>query len=1025
MREIIFTTATKYFALISSFFYHGTDNVIIKKYLEYLKSFSFDCNIDELKKLFTDSYTAFDNEPALFEDPELSSQSFISSFGDLFSETVHQLELKDRFILLHYIIDYFIEIFPDNANETKYLELASKRLGISSEEFFLCYRFVSLKETNYEQHSNILTFKPLSEKTEVLEGSWIDKNKPEELKIANEFEDERLECKMYILFLDRLKVFVVKCSADKDFEIDGCSLSDLKYKIIEPGDEISYKKQHLINFSEIKLNYLKSQATNDLSFLAENLHYSGTNKKNALRGFYGYEDTGKLIGILGKEGVGKTTLLELIAGRITPVTGRIVINGYNLDTNKYLLKSLIGFVPEEDMLFDELTVFDNLMLTARLFYNNLPTRKLELKVNRLLEDIDLYEIKNKIVGSVFDKNIQPGQRRLLNIALELIREPKILIVDNAVYGLGTTESSKILKILSDYTFKGNLVITTLSQTSTYAFQLFDKLWIIDESGYPVYNGETNLAADYFKFNLKIAGTNDPYKERSPEYILDLVNFKILDSTGKIGKRKVEPAEWHQVYLEKNRNVADKNEQQKLPLPANYIKLPNLETQFKLFNIRNFKVKFSNTRKIIYIILAGPFLAFLLSIILKKSTTIPYSFYANENIPFFLFSSVIIALLLGLLMSSNEIIKEKNIHSKEVYLEFSRFSYINSKITFLFLIGAFQTFLFALTGNSLLEIKNYLLPFWLILYSACCFGILFGLILSSVHHTIDNIYEKSIPIFLALQIFLGGGIISYKNLNLNKSPYVPVAGDLMVSKWAYEALMVEQFRKNKFEELIYPYERNHSHASFYLNHLIPEMERSLNRIEENNPGKDSLSYYLKIIQNGIISISSDGEVFPFEYVNQLNSFDYSEKIVTETRDYLTYLDLYYFNRNEELTLQKEERFSFLNDSLAPAGFIKMRNTYHNRSVAELVTRPDVLKPWKVVHRKIYQINDPIYQNPQSDFGRAMLFLPEKKIRGENIDTFLFNITVIWLFSLLLYVILVIDLPSVFSGTFKFQSVKQKK
>ncbi len=158
------------------------------------------------------------------------------------------------------------------------------------------------------------------------------------------------------------------------------------------------------------------------------------------------ETTGQLIGIVGKEGVGKSTLLKLLAGKIKPDTGTIYINGYDLWKNKYLLKGTIGYVPEEDLLYEELTVSDNLTLTARMYYSNLSARELDARVNSVLSRLDLLELKHVVVGGILSKHIQPGQRRMINIALELLREPQILLVDNALSGLGMADAAKVIKI---------------------------------------------------------------------------------------------------------------------------------------------------------------------------------------------------------------------------------------------------------------------------------------------------------------------------------------------------------------------------------------------------------------------------------------------------------------------------------------------------------------------------------------------------------------------------------------------------
>ncbi len=591
-----------------------------------------------------------------------------------------------------------------------------------------------------------------------------------------------------------------------------------------------------------------------------------------------------------------------------------------------------------------------------------------------------------------------------------------MLVDNAVYGLGMNESAKVIKILHDYTFDGNLVITCISQTNQNTFAMFDKLWILDEEGYPIYNNSTFKAPGYFKNNLKIVGINESSNEHTPEYILELINFRISDSSGRRGKRKVSPLEWNNIYCKNKASSYQSHQIETLPLPANYIKVPNLETQFKIFSLRNFKVKFTDSINLIYTLLTGPLIAFVLGIILRQKTSGEYNFSENSNIPLYLFASSIISIFFGLFLSVKEILKERNILRKEEYLEFSRFSYINSKIAFLFIIAAIQTFLYVFTGNFLLGVKEMNLQFWLILFSSCCFGVILGLNLSKIHKTLNGIYEKSIPIIIILNILLGGGIISYEKLDFNKGPFVPLLGEIMISRWAYEALVVEQYKSNHYEKLLYEYDKTLSTSYFYSFHLIPQLQLYLTKSIDNNFTDDSLGIYLNIIKNSIENAYTEAEIFEFEFLDSLNSNDFDAYIGMETKDYLTYLDIHFYNSYNKAVTRKTNFIKNLKDSIGNDEFTKLIKDNNNLAIEKLVKNNNASKPWRIYKNKIYQLSDPIFQKPGSNFGRAMFFSPQKRFRGEVIDTLWFNFTFIWLFSFALYILLIIDLPSFLNRIF---------
>ncbi len=622
----------------------------------------------------------------------------------------------------------------------------------------------------------------------------------------------------------------------------------------------------------------------------DQVQYKSSSGTKEVHSFITSETTGQLIGIVGKEGVGKSTLLKLLAGKIKPDSGTIYINGYDLWKNKYLLKGTIGYVPEEDLLYEELTVSDNLTLTARMYYSNLGARELDARVNSVLSRLDLLELKHVVVGGILSKHIQPGQRRMINIALELLREPQILLVDNALSGLGMADAAKVIKILHDYSFKGNLVITTISQADSMTFRFFDKIWILDEGGIAVYNGPVKGAAGYLTKNLKLA--YHEAQDLDPSQLLDLVNYKLPDKEGHVWKRVFEPKDWHDLYL---RDMVLKQDRtiEKSMLPARMLKIPNLEVQFLIFSIRNFKCKFSRLRDIIRTLITGPAIAGLIGLAFRVRTQGTYTYAANENIPLYLFLSVVVAIFLGLVLSSGEILKERNMLEKEEYLEFSRFSYINSKIMYLFPVIALQTFLYILTGNLILEIPNMIVFYWLILFSAACFGVLFGLTCSCSVRNSDVLYKRILPLVVALQLILGGGIIPYERLNLGAGKYTPLLADFMVARWGYEALAVKQFTGNKYEKLVYDADKNLSQASYYSSHVVPKLQETLILSLRTND-EDSVRLYTSLLKNEMLKIKAFPDVFPFEFVNDLGDLKKKENLAAETHDYLTYLSLRFYD-----------------------------------------------------------------------------------------------------------------------------------
>ncbi|MBN2762497.1 MAG: ATP-binding cassette domain-containing protein, partial [Bacteroidales bacterium] len=791
-------------------------------------------------------------------------------------------------------------------------------------------------------------------------------------------------------------------------EIDGTKLKECRLKIIEAGSNITYNNKTILTYNDIKQRYIQQNTKQIISLSVNNLQYRPLRAGNPIQSITTSEQTGSLIGILGKEGTGKTTLLKLLSGQIAPTKGNIEINGYDLRKNRYLLKDIIGYVPEEDLLFEELSVFDNLLINARLYYSSLSRHEIRQKIDQLLSVLTLTDIRDKIVGNIMNKKIQPGQRRILNIALELLREPQILLVDNALAGLSLSDSIKVIKVLHNYTLEGNLVITSVSQVGSNMFSYFDDIWILDDGGYPVYTGPTHKLTDYLYKHLDYV---DQYPETvDSATIIDLINHEEPgDDAGM--QRAVSPQKWHQLYLASVR-AEQPEKSRKSIFPTRPIKIPNLEIQFLIFSFRNFKCKFSRINNLVYIMLSGPVVALILAFFLRQPQSGPSNFSMNPNIPAYQYISIIIAMFMGIALSAGEILKERNILLKEQYLEFSLFSYINSKIAFLLLITGIQCFLYILVGNALLGIKGMFWSYWIVIYSVACFGVLTGLLFSASARKLSTIYEILVPIFIALQVLFGGGLIPYHNLNLSKSKYIPFIGELMVSRWGYEALAVRQFSGNLYQKNFLEVDKNINRSHYYAFYLLPELERIIDKCSMMNPGHDSLSVLTHIVYNELNAIASKTDVFPFEFLDELKEAEINRELLTETRDYLTWLRLHFYERHENFRIQKDELTQQLIDSLGQEGFNRLKSDHYNEKLEKIVTNSDYTDQIGLIGDRFIRFRNGIYQTPESNYGRALMFVTSKIFNGQEINTLWFNISIIWMFSTLIYLILLTDAVNYF-------------
>jgi len=927
------------------------------------------------------------------------------------------LRFNEKVYLLLLVQDCLLKMH-DREGFKEQLSFLFKGIGVDSSLIDRFHSFLEHDDPAQVEGAEYLLLSPLeTSQDEILEGRWIESNAPRKRENYSIFEADGFNGYILVMFVDQIKSYVIRCMMHPGQFFDEETRLQCRFRLIEPGNELSLKGVSVLTYSDLKSRFLQFQEKRGLSLVADQVQYKSSSGTKEVHSFITTETTGQLIGIVGKEGVGKSTLLKLLAGKIKPDTGTIYINGYDLWKNKYLLKGTIGYVPEEDLLYEELTVSDNLTLTARMYYSHLSARELDARVNSVLSRLDLLELKHVVVGGILSKHIQPGQRRIINIALELLREPQILLVDNALSGMGMADAAKVIKILHDYSFKGNLVITTISQADSLTFRFFDKIWIVDEGGIAVYNGPVKGAAEYLSKNIKLA--YHEVQDVDPSQLLDLVNYKLPDKEGHVWKRVREPKDWHDLYLH---NVVLKQEGTvtKSMLPARMLKIPNLEVQFLIFSIRNFKCKFSRLNDIIRTLITGPAIAGLIGLAFRIKVHDTYTYAANDNIPLYLFLSVVVAIFLGLILSAGEILKERNMLEKEEYLEFSRFSYINSKIMYLFPVIALQTFLYVLTGNLILGIHHMMWFYWLVLFSTACFGVLFGLTCSGSVQNADVLFKRILPLAIALQLILGGGIVPYERMNLGSGRYTPILGDFMVARWGYEALAVKQFTDNEYEKLVYDTDKNLSQALFYSSYVIPKLQETLiSCLHTNN--EDSVSLYTGLLKNEMFKIKAFPDVFPFEFVNDMGDLKNKENLAVETHDYLTYLSLRFFDQYQKLGQKKSLLLNNLNKTLGKETLATIYRNNFNHALENIVTNKNYVLPYVRIGDELVRTRDNIFEEPISNYGRARLFSPKKQLNSQKTDTIWFNISVIWLFTSVCYLLVLFNAAALVRRIFGYKAI----
>lgn len=828
-----------------------------------------------------------------------------------------------------------------------------------------------------------------------------------------------------ILWIESANLYCLKYLGQSDVYLNGAPVKSGGLRILPVGAAIRWGDgDEPIYYGDV-LSTFKSFATSSrIAFEGRDISYKFKNGALGLRNVNLVEESGRLIALMGASGAGKSTLLHVLNGSEKPSSGQVLINGVDIHREPEKIEGVIGFVPQDDLLIEDLTVYQNLYYAAKLCFNHKSEEEIDALVVRVLEDLGLDSIKHLKVGSPLRKTISGGQRKRLNIGLELLREPAVLFCDEPTSGLSSRDSENIIDLLKELSLKGKLVFTVIHQPSSDIFKMFDRLLILDTGGFQIYYGNPVDAVVYFKKSIDLLdseqGECHTCGNVNPEQIFNVIETKVIDEYGNFtNERKITAEQWNKTYKKRERILAVPPVTEK---PESTLRIPGRLKQAHLFSMRDIQAKLHNRQYLVINLLEAPLLAFILAFIVRYHNIddkihVGYEFGKNLNLPAYFFMSVIVALFMGLTVSAEEIIRDRKILKREAFLHLSRSSYIVSKISILFMLSALQTLMFVVVGNLVLEIDGMVLQHWGILFTVSCFANLLGLNISSAFNSAVTIYIL-IPLLIIPQLILSGVVVRFDKLNplIGNTATVPFVGDLMASRWAFEAAMVTQFKDNKYEREFYMYDKVMANADFKKIYFVPELETKLQYCLQYYRSKDP-HIQEKLVKDYALlkhELESEVEVVAVPRASFLDNFTldkFDSSTYKEAYEFLGILRRFYIKRFNAADQEKEKKIHAMTDTPEKEeAYEKFKVRYHNESIAEFTK--NLGEPHRVIEKdgKLVQKIYPIYKDPDPehlvDFD-AQFYMPAKHFLNANIDTLLFNLAVIWSMTLVLALALYLD------------------
>lgn len=576
--------------------------------------------------------------------------------------------------------------------------------------------------------------------------------------------------------------------------------------------------------------------------------------ETSLDGISFHISRGEMVCVMGASGSGKSTLLRAIAGQLQPSQGEVLLNGQSLYTSLDSVKRFISYIPQDDAFDEHLTIEENLEFAAAIRSPHLSSRDRARRIEGKLVELGLSERRDSVVGSAVKKRLSGGERKRLNIGLDMISSADVFLFDEPTSGLSSKDSEHVIEIIRSMSHN-KIVLVTIHQPTSKLFQMFSKAMLLDKGGKLVFFGTPHDMLEYFAqaeheqhFGTELGGCPACGTTR-PEFIFDVLETPLRDLSGDIiyeensqgqfvPARRFSPDYWRDKYetfrlLQDTKHVTLRKsiQQAPAPLPREGPGIPATRerepirwrdewTQFRALWHRAFISKLRNKWNLILTLLIPPALAALVGSALHyaENPKVEYDFASAFHIPTYVFIALLVALFLALMNSFEDIIRDRVILHRERNLDVRLPYYVLAKFGTLALFSAVQCALFTLVGNQILEIRGMFWPYFLFMTVTAISGISLGLVISSIAGG-SNTAALVVPLVLIPQLIFGGALIKYEEMNRDldvrytfsrwfhthpeldselrddSALTVPLISKFVATHYSYEAAIVAQAKLN--------------------------------------------------------------------------------------------------------------------------------------------------------------------------------------------------------------------------------------
>jgi ABC-type multidrug transport system ATPase subunit len=557
---------------------------------------------------------------------------------------------------------------------------------------------------------------------------------------------------------------------------------------VKPGDEVglgSFRFQILEGGSLAKREY-NGNVTIEVSGVAVN----APNGDRLLDPVSLTVFPSEIIALMGPAGAGKTTFLKTLNGYTRPAAGRVLFNGDDLYLFYDRFRQQMGYVPQDDIVHAQLKVWEALYFSAKL-RTDLTGAEIMTRIDKVLANLGILDKKDTIIGSPEKKVLSGGQRKRVNIAMELINDTPVIFLDEPTSGLSSYDAESVIKLLKKLSTEGKTIITTIHQPSLDIFREFDNLIMIsrDRGGHGALAYFGPAYPDSIEF-FDPEGTkqvrSQPGKELSPEMLLS-------------GLAKRKTADWAQSY--------GNSKLKKEFVDGRVGKVPSTpgktSTSAKRgFGIgqwltlvhRNFLLKARDKVQGTILLAQAPIFALLVGGVfghLHEPNPADLAGWGEfgGKIAGIEFLMVIAALWFGCNNVARDIVGEWTVYQRERMVSLKLPSYVFSKVAVAAVLGFFQCLALLGIVTLICHLKANFFETLGMLYLASMVGAAIGLCISARTETTEAAIAM-LPLVLLPMVALGGGIQPLSHIH---APVKQIT-NIIPSRWAFEAVFLKEARE---------------------------------------------------------------------------------------------------------------------------------------------------------------------------------------------------------------------------------------